>query len=192
MTPASGEGALGVFGGAFDPPHAAHVMLVAYALAVAPVERVIVVPAFQHAFGKDMAPYADRVAMCERAFAHLRDVEVSRIEERLGGPSYTLSTLEALRAEAPQRPLRLLIGADILGETARWHRFDRIREVAPPFVVGRGGVDVALDAPTLPAISSTDVRARYRDGRSVEHWVPRAVDGYVRAHGLYGSSKVEP
>ena len=183
----SEPGALGVFGGSFDPPHAGHVLLAAYALACAPIAGILVVPTFQHAFGKRSASFDDRVRMCERAFGGLAGVTVTRIEERLGGASYTVRTLEALGSERPGVPLRLLIGADVLPETPRWRQWERVAALAPPYVVGRGGSDSPEDAPVLPTISSTEVRERYRIGGSVERWVPRAVDAYVRAHGLYGT-----
>jgi nicotinate-nucleotide adenylyltransferase len=187
-------GAIGVFGGSFDPPHAAHVMLAAYALSVAPIARVLVVPTFRHPFGKPLAPYEHRIAMCEAAFGVLVGVEVSRVEEELGGDSYTVRTLERLAERMPGVPLRLLIGADVLPDTPRWREWDRVATLAPPFVVGRGGKPregaterVQDDVPDLPAISSTLVRARYAAGHDVAMLVPRAVDAYVRAHGLYGS-----
>ena len=178
---------IGVFGGSFDPPHAGHVLFVAYALAVAPIDRVLVVPTFRHPFGKPMAPFEDRVAMAELAFAAMRDVSVSRIEEELGGESYTIRTIEALRTQTPDASLRLLIGADVLASTPRWREFDRIASMAPPFVVGRSGAGPLEDAPELPAISSSTVRARYAAGEPVDRLVPRSVDAYVRAHRLYGT-----
>jgi nicotinate-nucleotide adenylyltransferase len=69
-----------VYGGSFDPPHIAHVLSVAYALAVEPFERVIVVPVCEHAFPKRPAPFEHRARMCELAFADFPRVEVSRIE----------------------------------------------------------------------------------------------------------------
>lgn len=181
--------AVGVFGGAFDPPHAGHVLLAAYALSVAPIGRVLVVPTFRHPFGKAMAPYEDRIALCEAAFAPLGGVVVSRIEERLGGESYTVRTLEALHTESPGTPFRLLIGSDVLPDTPRWREWDRVASLAPPWVVGRSGSQSIEDAPDLPAISSTLVRARYGRGESVERLVPRAVDALVRARGLYGAAR---
>ena len=181
-------GAIGVFGGSFDPPHVGHVLAVSYALTVAPIDAVIVVPTFRHPFGKAMAPYADRVAMAELALASLRGVSVSRVEEELGGESYTVRTLEALHGRMPGVTLRLLVGADVLPDTPRWREWDRIVTLAPPFVIGRTGSESVLETPDLPAVSSTDVRGRYAMGASVERLVPRAVDAYVRAHGLYGAT----
>lgn len=180
---------LGVFGGSFNPPHAGHVVVVSYALSVAPIDAVIVVPTFQHPFGKVMAPFEDRALMCERAFAPIRGVTISRIEEELGGDSFTVRTLEALHARMPDTKLRLLIGADVLPETPRWREWDRIEVLAPPFVIGRSGSASVDEGPDMPSISSTAIRARYEQGASVERLVPRAVDRYVREHGLYGTTQ---
>lgn len=179
--------ALGVFGGSFDPPHCGHVLLAAYALAAAPIDRLLVVPTFEHPFGKPLAPFAHRVAMCELAFGMLRGAEISRIEEEIGGASYTVRTLEALSAQYPGAQLRLLVGADVLGDLERWKDFDRVRELAPLFVVGRSGYarEEGIEAPDLPAISSTRVRELLRAGDRAAGLVPRGVEAYCREHALY-------
>lgn len=180
---------IAIFGGSFDPPHAAHVMLAAYVLAVAEVDRLLVVPNWRHPLGKRAcSTFEDRFRMCELAFVDLRRVEISRIEEELGGPSLTLRTVEELRRRMPDAALRLVIGADILGEADRWHRFDRVAELAPPLVVRRsghptGGWDVL--PVELPPIRSTEIRDRLAAGESVEGLVPRAVLRHASKHGLY-------
>lgn len=183
----SGRETIGVFGGSFDPPHCGHVLLAAYALSAAPIDRLLVVPTFQHPFGKPLVPFQHRVAMAERAFGVLRGAEVSRIEQELGGASYTVRTLEALRARAPGAELRLLVGADVLGDLEKWKDFERVRELAPLFVVGRSGYprEDELETPDLPAISSTRVRERLRAGETVAGLVPRAVERYCVEHHLY-------
>src|SRR3954453_19837484 len=87
---APGAPELAILGGSFDPPHFGHVFLAAYALGSANVERVLVVPVFQHAFAKPLSPFEDRLHMCELAFRDLRRVEVSDLERELGGVSRTL------------------------------------------------------------------------------------------------------
>lgn len=178
---------IGILGGAFDPPHCGHVLLAAYALSVAPIDRLLVVPTFAHPFGKAMAPFEHRVAMCAEAFGFLGGTGVSRIEEELAPPSFTVRTLEALAERLPDASFRLIVGADVLGDTAKWREFERVVELAPLFVIGRGGhprTD-AIETPDLPAISSTEVRARLRAGVPVAGMVPRAVEEHVRAEGLY-------
>lgn len=184
------EGITAVFGGSFDPPHLAHVLAVTVVLSRFEVERVLVVPAHQHPFAKSLAPYDDRVRMCELAMGWLPTVEVSRVEEELGGESRTLRTIEHLRATRPSCDLRFMMGADIVVESAKWHRFDRVAQLAPPIVLGRAGVSYeGAPVPVLPAISSTDVRRLIGLGRweELEPIVPRAVLAHVRARGLYAA-----
>lgn len=184
---------VGVFGGSFNPPHLSHVLALAIVLARFDVERLLVVPAFQHPFAKSLAPYEDRVKMCELAMGWLPRVEVSRVEAELGGESRTLRTIEHLCASYPNKPLRFIMGADLMLESSKWHAFDRIAALAPPIVLGRAGVTYpGAPPPVLPAISSTAIRAKLGEGHGalgpLEELVPRAVIAYVHARGLYTTS----
>jgi nicotinate-nucleotide adenylyltransferase len=192
---------IAVFGGSFNPPHVAHALAVVLVLATEDVEKVLVVPAYQHPFGKPLAPFADRVAMCEMAMGFIPGVEVSRVEESLGGESRTLRTLEHLASQHPDWHMRLVLGADILAEAPRWLGFDAISKLAPPIVLARAGVQAvapqmarpAGEGPAsealLPQVSSTDVRAKIARGAWAElaALVPRKVLEYVRQKGLYGA-----
>ncbi len=115
------------------------------------------------------------------------------MEEELGGESRTLRTLEHLRAGHPDWSMRLVMGADLLVEAPRWFRFDAIRAIAPPLVVGRAGVDTPGAPPAvLPAISSTDVRTKVAAAKwdELAQLVPRRVLALIRERGLYTSSSV--
>ena len=181
-----------VFGGSFNPPHIAHVLALAVVHSRFEVDRILVVPTYQHPFAKSLAPYEDRVKMCELAMGWLPRVEISRVEEELGGESKTLRTIEHLRAKNPGVDFRWVMGADIVVESAKWHRFDRVKELAPPIVLGRVGVSFeGAPPPVLPAISSTEVRARLADGNTeaIEPLVPKAVIEYARERRLYIESQ---
>ncbi|MCC6645345.1 MAG: nicotinate-nicotinamide nucleotide adenylyltransferase [Polyangiaceae bacterium] len=175
-----------VYGGSFDPPHVGHVLAVAYALSTGEVDEVLVVPCFHHPFAKSLAPFDARVEMVEAAMAPLRRVEVSRVEEVLGGESRTLRTVQHLRAEDPSRSLRLLIGSDILADAPKWHGFADVVALAPLLVLGRVGF-VRDDAPppVLPDVSSTRVRAAVPAGRDMSALVPARVLEIIRREGLY-------
>ncbi len=177
-----------MFGGSFNPPHLAHLLAVTVVLATHDIERVVVVPAYKHPFAKALAPYEDRVRMCELATGFLPRVEVSRVEEELGGESRTLRTLDHLHRQHPDWKLRLLVGADILVESPKWHGWDAIVQLAPPIVLGRAGVVYpGAPAPVLPDVSSTRIRALVASGdeRSLEELVPRDVLRHMRERGLY-------
>jgi len=180
---------IAVFGGSFNPPHVAHVLACVLARKTGGADRVLVVPTFRHAFAKALAPYEARLAMCQLAMGDLPGVSVSRAEEELGGESRTLRLLEHLAATFPGEPLRLLVGADILLETEKWHRWEAVAALAPPLVLGRVGVShPKAPAPVLPDISSTRVRELVRsaeDDAALSELVPRDVLAYARKHALY-------
>jgi nicotinate-nucleotide adenylyltransferase len=178
---------IAIFGGSFNPPHVAHQLACAYVLATAQprVGRVWMLPTFKHPFDKKLAPYADRVAMCERAAQVFGGrVEVSRVEEELGGDSYTLTTVKALIARHPEHEFALVIGGDLVAERVRWHGWPELSALVPFIVVGRAGGAGAAEV-ALPAVSSTDVRARVRAGQPIDALVDAGVAEYIAERGLY-------
>jgi nicotinate-nucleotide adenylyltransferase len=180
---------LAVYGGSFDPPHVAHTLVCAYVLSAHAVDRVLVVPAAQHAFNKPLSPFEHRVRMCEIAMRDLARVEVSAIEGGLPTPSLTLRTLEQLQRDHPDAKLRLVIGSDLLAETASWYEFDRVRALAPELIVQRAGAVSDPSRPALPDVSSTEIRRRLRAGLPTDGLLDPAVDAYARAHALYRGSR---
>jgi nicotinate-nucleotide adenylyltransferase len=176
---------LAIYGGSFDPPHVAHTLVCAYVLAAYPIDRVIVVPTAQHAFAKPLAPFEHRLRMCELATRDLQRVEVSAIERDLPAPSLTLRTLEHLQRAEPDARLRLVIGSDLIAETASWYEFDRVRALAPELVVQRAGAVTDATQPALPEISSTEIRSRLRAGLSTDGLLSPEVAAYAREHALY-------
>jgi nicotinate-nucleotide adenylyltransferase len=175
-----------VFGGSFNPPHVSHVLAAAYVLATQPVDEVLVVPAFDHPFGKSLVSFEHRFAMCERAFADLRRVAISPIERELGGESRTLYTLQALRKRHPDWALRLVVGSDILNEQHKWFAWGEVVALAPLIVLGRAGHTAeGAPAPVLPDVASREIRVALARGEEPTAWVPQSVLAYVREHGLY-------
>lgn len=196
---------IALFGGSFNPPHVAHQMVCLLVLETAGVDAVWMVPTYHHAFAKELVDFEHRYRMCElaaRVFGQA--VAVSRIEAELARPvSRTLDTLEALQTRHPDALFRLVIGADILVETAKWYRWDQVVAMAPPIVVGRAGYTSAHElfagdplAPDktaawsfldveLPRVSSTEIRERLCAGQDVLPLVPRVVLDYIAEQGLY-------
>jgi len=176
-----------IFGGSFNPPHVAHQMAALYVLETAPVDELWLVPAARHAFGKNLAPFEDRLAMCRLAADALGPrVRISAIERDLGGESRTLKTIRRLQQDHPEHLFSLVIGADLVGEVASWQGGEELQRTVPFIVVGRGGVGSAgQSAVVLPAISSTQVRRDLAAGGDVRGLVPRAVLDYISVHNLY-------
>jgi nicotinate-nucleotide adenylyltransferase len=159
-------------------------MALSYVVATARVDEVWMVPTFKHPFEKQLAPFSDRAKMCELAASPFKAVRVSRIEEELGGESYTLRTMRALIERHPDHRFSLAIGADLVGERERWHGWAELKELVPFIVVGREG-SPATGGVALPAVSSTIVRQRLGAGEPVDALVAADVIDYIRARGLY-------
>jgi nicotinate-nucleotide adenylyltransferase len=144
------------------------------------------IPTWKHPFAKSLVSYADRVAMCERAAEVFGGrVKVSRIEEELGGESFTLHTVKALRARHPEHEFSMVIGADLVAERLRWHGWPELKTLIEFIVVGREGqpdVGAALD---MPGISSTEIRQKLSKGENVSGWMDANVLDYIRERNLY-------
>jgi nicotinate-nucleotide adenylyltransferase len=170
-----------------------------YVLETQPVDELWFVPAFLHAFDKPLAPFEDRLAMCERAAAPLGPrVRVSAVERDLGGKSRTLLTVGRLQSLEPATRFSLVVGADLLNEIDSWFGSAELRQLVSFIVVGRQGVtpDVTKglkpstpaeeEAPlAMPAVSSTHIRAALGAGESVTGLVPRTVLEYIYERGLF-------
>jgi len=185
--------AVAIYGGSFDPPHISHVLAAVYALKVAGFEQVLVVPVFEHAFQKQLTSFQHRLCMCELSFAGIMGVLVSSVERELETPSLTLRTIEHLSRAHPDWAMRLLIGSDVLSDTSKWHAFERISELAPPYVVARAGFDPpSVHAAFLPDVSSGRVREALATRGTADSdallaaCVPSAVLAYIAEHRLYG------
>jgi nicotinate-nucleotide adenylyltransferase len=187
---------IALFGGSFNPPHVAHQMAALYVLETAPVDEIWLLPTFRHAHGKALAPFDDRLAMCELAARALgARAKVSDVEREIGDESRTLRTLRTLQARFAEHIFSLVIGADLLAEVPSWYGGAELQRSVPFIVVGRSGAGTESagagrgGALALPEISSTQVRAALAAGSSVEGLVPRVVLDYIYGHNLYQAAE---
>ena len=197
-----------LYGGTFDPVHSAHVSIAESAGRLVGADVVSLVPAGDppHKPEGPHASAADRLEMVRRAVAGHPLLDVLDVEVRRGGTSYTIDTVEHLLAGPCEgESLMLLLGQDALDLLPQWHRAGELVRRVPIAVAPRAGAgeppwepleeafgrDVVaalrsrvLATPREP-VSSTQVRKRIAEGRSVRCWVPDAVADYIEEHGLY-------
>lgn len=203
---------IGIFGGTFDPIHFGHLTLAEQCREQCRLDEVWFVPAAQppHKQHHAISAAKSRCEMIEFAIAGNRSFRLSSVEIERPGPSFTVTTLEQLNSEDPSRDLFLLIGADSLLDFPGWRQPKKILELASIAAVNRGERPMPDLSPVrdicgdladrrivnvrMPAIdlSSTDIRRRVADGRSIRYLVPRAVEAYLHQHRLYSGQSPPP
>ncbi|MBX3285839.1 MAG: nicotinate-nucleotide adenylyltransferase [Actinobacteria bacterium] len=187
---------IGVFGGTFDPPHVGHLVAAIDARQALELDIVLLVVAnapWQKIGSRQVSPAADRLAMVRAAVADAPGLEVSDIEIARGGLSYTADTLEALRGQEPGAELFLVLGNDAAAGFATWERHEEVARLARLVVVDRPGTPTPIDdgfawtrvdIPELE-ISSTELRQRVAEGRSIRYLTPEGVATCIGERGLY-------
>lgn len=196
--------ALGILGGTFNPPHNAHLALARAALASGHVDEVVLIPDSIPPHKNAPAVSAGhRLAMTMRLAAEDPRISVSTAELEREGPSFTIDTIRDLCTHMPNRPLRLIIGADMAVEFDQWRDAEEVAHLAPPLYAARPGwlLDstkrealpplaqriLAGDRIEMPAmaISSTTIRERIAKEEDVSAMLPARVLAYIREHELY-------
>ena len=192
---------LGIFGGSFDPPHAGHLLVAQDVIPALSLDRLLIVPAAQQPLKSEhQTPAVHRLAMVQRCFEGVPGMVVDPIEIDRGGLSYMVDTVETLQRRWPSAELHLLIGEDVLATFPQWREPERLRSMVRLVVLRRSLVEshqsdsVQRDAPGFPVqhlatrqvdVSSTEIRARVRAGRSIRGFVTDAVADYIASTGLY-------
>jgi nicotinate-nucleotide adenylyltransferase len=201
---------VGIFGGAFNPPHIGHLVCAQEALLQLELDQVLFVPTGRapHREIEDDPGGEARLEMCEAAIDGDERFAISRIELDREGPSYTVETLRALREQSPGDELFLILGGDQAAALEHWHEPEALLELANLAVVERVGytrnaigIQLSrlrgservryLDMP-LMQVSSTSVRRRVAEGKPIRYLVPDRVVEYIEQHGLYGASAPAP
>jgi nicotinate-nucleotide adenylyltransferase len=196
---------VGLMGGTLDPVHLGHLIIAEEARRCLQLEEVIFIPTGQPWMkeGSPVAPPNHRLNMLRLATASNPFFHVSSIELDRPGPSFTVDTLEQLKAGGlAQDELYVIVGTDLLKEFHLWRRPGRILELCTLVVAPRPGFPdhdlsnlasigpeasrkvIFLDGPLI-GISSTGIRRRVAEGRSVRYQVPEEVEGYMERYGLY-------
>lgn len=193
VPPLRGLGRVGLLGGSFNPPHLGHLLMAVAVYATEELDHLWVIPCADHAFGKKLAPFDDRVRMCHLAFRHLAGgAAILDIEKRLprppDSPSFTVDTLRALHAIRPGIKPVWIAGSDIIPDLPRWKEPDEVKRLCRMAIVPRrgfaGGARLQID---LPEVSSSQVRDRIAATEDVSGMIDREVLQYIRNRELYGA-----
>lgn len=189
-----------MFGGTFDPIHVGHLVTAVNVRHSLHLDRILLVVAndpWQKA-GTVVTSAGDRLAMVEAAVADVPGLVASDIELSRGAESYTAETLAELHDLDPGVELFLILGSDAAAGLPTWERVEEVRRLATLVVVARPGAETMtppagwsferLEVPRLE-VSSTDLRARFSDGRPLDYLVTGPVQRLIRERGLYAAAR---
>jgi nicotinate-nucleotide adenylyltransferase len=196
---------VGVYGGAFDPPHSAHHSLAQAAIAQIKLDQMMVLPTGRAWHKPRLLTSAEhRIRMARIAFADLACVEVDERETQRMGATYTIDTLSELLQEQPDAELFLCMGADQFSAFETWHRWQDITKIATICIAGRDSSAYlkppssqaspvlaackmrSIDMPNMP-VSATQIRQNVSRGLNIDHLVNPDVARYIAQHGLYAA-----
>lgn len=200
LTPQPGDTVL-LFGGSFDPPHRAHILLPQQARVAIAADHLAFIPAAQQPLKQSQTPAHHRLAMLKIALADCSDCHVLDVELKRDGPSYTIDTLRQLKAMwGDDVTLRLLIGADQLAGFDRWRDWQHIEQLATPVIMHRDG-QMPITLPNgfdrdiwlkrviqvdRMDVSSTALRSALANGHPVDcNLLSQNVQDYIHEHQLY-------
>jgi nicotinate-nucleotide adenylyltransferase len=189
---------IGILGGTFDPPHVGHLIAAQDTFGALSLDKLLFIPAHQppHKQNEAVTPADVRVRMVAAAIAGDERFEVSDVEVRRSGPSYTIDTLRELKQRYEQDELFLLVGVDQVREFATWRDPEQVLRCAKLVMLARSGIEEAppggIVHQTVPVtridVSSTLVRQRARAGQPIRYLVPDAVEKIIVAERLYSGS----
>jgi nicotinate-nucleotide adenylyltransferase len=187
---------IGLFGGTFDPPHVGHLVTavnVRHSLDLDVVIMMVANVPWQKQGERPITPAVDRFAMVEAAVGDVPGLEAGRLEIDAGGPSYTADTLAALADLEPDAEFFTIVGDDAAAGLTSWERYDEVVARSHMVVVDRPGEHVELpeivtwirvEVPRLE-VSSTDLRARFTDGRPLDYLIIDPVLDVIERRNLY-------
>ncbi len=196
---------MGIFGGSFDPPHVGHLLVGQDARDALGLDQLLIVPAATQPLklGHSTAA-AHRLTMARRCFDGVPYTVVDALEMERGGLSFMVETVDTLRRRWPSASLHLLVGEDVVATLPQWRESERLLSMVQLVILARTATSADVTgraAGSVPShfasqnfvtlatrrveVSSTEIRARVRDGRSIRGFVPDAVAAYIASAGLY-------
>ena len=204
---------IGILGGTFNPIHLGHVFVGRAAAEAFGLDGVLLTPCSVSPFKSGLpglATGADRLEMVRLSVAGDPLFEPCALDLERGGISYAIDTVKALRDQRPHDRFSFIIGMDSLRELSHWHKVGELLTLCDFITVARPGVDLPLTADALAFpeevrtrlashviqgrlcdISSSEVRRRIAEGRSIRYLVCPAVEAYIRDRGLYAATGIK-
>lgn len=205
MSSIEGWKKIGIMGGTFNPIHTGHLLLGQWAMEEAALDGVVFIPT-GNSYMKDrsvMLPGSERLIMARLAVADRACFQCLDLEVERGGDTYTYETLAALHTMYPGAQLYFIVGADCLFSIENWYHPEKIFQQCILLAASRSGTpmealekkqrelekvygaEILLTAFPNIEISSTEIRRRRGEGKSIQYLVPDSVREYIESNHFY-------
>ncbi|SFD56095.1 nicotinate-nucleotide adenylyltransferase [Lentibacillus persicus] len=183
---------VGILGGTFDPPHIGHLIIAEEVRTAMSLDAIWFMPSHEPPHKRNAnADASDRIAMTEKAVAGNPHFSVLRIEVNRLGKSYTFDTMKLLKEEHPDTDFYFIIGADMVEYLPHWKHVNALMDMITFIGVKREGhvlkskyPVVEVDVPVIE-ISSTEIRKRVMENKSIKYMVLEDVESYLKGKHLY-------
>jgi len=186
---------IGLLGGTFDPVHIGHLLMARASMETMGLDKVIFIPSCvpPHKKTPTLFMARDRLEMVRVAIKGNSQFEVSDFEVKKGGRSYSVNTVKHFREIfSPETKLFFIVGGDAIKELDDWKNVDEIKKMCSFVSVNRpgytrGDAKLKYHAVTMNGIemSSTEIRKRIQQGKTIQYLVPDSVLRYIKRHRLY-------
>ena len=198
--------AIGIRGGTFDPIHYGHLVTAEAARMAFNLETVFFVPSGRppHKEESEVSSQESRYLMTVLAVTSNKDFTVSRVEIDRPGKSYAYDTVKYFNETFPDKDVYFITGADAIKEILNWHKVNKLLDHCYFVAATRPGYDLedlkARELSVLPpeklekiftievpamAISSTDIKKRVKENKTIKYLLPESVEAYIWKEGLY-------
>ncbi len=184
---------IGLFGGTFDPVHLGHLLMARSAMEEMGLDKVIFIPSCvpPHKKVPTLFTAQDRINMIRQAIKNIPEFEVSDFEIKKGGKSYSVDTVKHFREVFGEARLFFIVGGDAIKQLDTWKDIDTLKKLCSFVSVNRpgyprGDAKLKYHAVTMNGIemSSTEIRKRIINGKSIQFLVPDSVLSYINQHHL--------
>jgi len=186
---------VGILGGTFDPPHYGHLLIANEVLSTLQLDEIWFMPNQEppHKKKSESIKNEDRLRMLDLAISGNAAFRVETIELHRQGPSYTVDTMKMINEQYPNHQFFFIIGADMIEYLPKWHKIDELIKLVQFVGVERPSYSSQTDYPVLyvdvPAldVSSSMIRERVKNGKTVRYLMPDSVIQYIEEKHLYGT-----
>ncbi len=182
---------IGILGGAFNPPHLGHLLIAEQISDELKLDQILFLPNFKTPNNKKVIDHRDRIKMIKLSIKNNAKFKMDLSEIKRKGTSYTINTIEQIKQKNPENDYYFIVGADELNKLDKWYKINELNEMITFIGVNRYEDDFETKYNVIKInvsknnVSSTEIRSRIKNNKSIKYLVNEDVEKYIKKKGLY-------